>query len=216
MGDMESPPHDYPFARYGRRALAFESRLDAPTLPRQTTDEGYGGASPTFAWTEWTAWRTANLVVSAIVPPERGYVFPHVESRRLHLPIIDIDYPARVEDGVLWLGKYADEDEAEALVEAFSMLKMTDYQKCDVLDRDGETGLSLVEEPLLSYRLVPSSNPEHRHLFVEVPFTHDEFLGEGGILASLANGGLLEEGYYRASRANGCSAARLSPKPGHT
>lgn len=56
------------------------------------------------------------------------------------------------------------------------------------------------------HRLVPSTTPGHSHLYIDVPMEWEQF---DAILEALADAGVVEEGYYRASMARGFSTVRL-------
>ena len=45
--------------------------------------------------------------------------------------------------------------------------------------------------------LVPSSTPGHSHLYIDVPMTWEQY---EAILTALADAGVMEQGYYRASK----------------
>ena len=54
--------------------------------------------------------------------------------------------------------------------------------------------------------LVPSSTPDHSHLFINVPLTWGDYQY---LLQALAKVGIIEEGYAEASQKTGFSAVRL-------
>lgn len=59
-------------------------------------------------------------------------------------------------------------------------------------------------------RLVPSSTPGHYHLYFDVLVHSDEYFG---MLEAMADAGIVEDGYVRASEARGMSLVR---RPGVT
>jgi hypothetical protein len=55
-------------------------------------------------------------------------------------------------------------------------------------------------------RLVPSTTPGNSHLYIDVPVKWDDYLD---IMYALKQAGILQRGYYRASRKRGCTVLRL-------
>lgn len=58
--------------------------------------------------------------------------------------------------------------------------------------------------------LVPSATPGHFHLYLDKVLSHDKYMF---LLNALAEVGIIEEGYERASQERGYSSARLPTKP---
>jgi hypothetical protein len=58
----------------------------------------------------------------------------------------------------------------------------------------------------IPHELVPSATPGHSHLYLDVAMTWEQYKK---LLRVLADVGIIEHGYYRASVAKGFSAARL-------
>lgn len=58
----------------------------------------------------------------------------------------------------------------------------------------------------IPHELVPSATPGHSHLYLDVSMTWEQYKK---LLKVLAEVGIIEHGYYRASVAKGFSAARL-------
>lgn len=78
-----------------------------------------------------------------------------------------------------------------------------------LVDATNESG-DVLHSPVLDLDvpafLVPSSTPGHSHLVIDVPMTWDDY---DQLLSVLAEVGIIEEGYYRASDRRGYSSIRL-------
>lgn len=99
----------------------------------------------------------------------------------------------------LFLG-YADRHQVENIVPAERANIMTS-------EIEGATGYHRVVLDIdMHAELIPSSSPDHFHLVIDKVVKQDKYFA---LLNALADAGVVEEGYARASLARGYSAIRV-------
>lgn len=95
----------------------------------------------------------------------------------------------------------SDSDEVTSLDEANVL-----HSLVDITNESGDVLHAPVLDLDVPAFLVPSSTPGHSHLVIDVPMTWDDY---DQLLNILADVGIIEEGYYRASDRRGYSSIRL-------
>lgn len=110
----------------------------------------------------------------------------------------DYDSPEQILDGDI--ERVADANVATSRVKARQFAFQPGFDEPD----------KALHKPLLDIdmpaRLIPSSTPGHHHLFIECEMTWSQY---GKLLLALAEAGILEMGYVRASLQRGYTAVRL-------
>lgn len=138
-----------------------------------------------------------SSLARSIVPGDEG-------GTEVHLPCIDIDYPLSFENGLLGIEKPITDDEAGIILQAFKDARL--------IPADGGVdveGAETVFGPFACRVLCrPSSTSGHFHLYI------DSLLDTGAymtLLEVMAQAGVVEWGYYEASKVQGRTCLRINP-----
>jgi hypothetical protein len=116
-----------------------------------------------------------------------------------------------------YLVVYEDDTEEKFSKKLYTLEKYTPDDKAVVVQTPEEANLitsqivgqpgmhALVIDLDVPHAYVPSTTPGHGHLYLDVPMTTELAMS---LLEFLADCGVVEEGYYKASKNRGCSAVR--------
>lgn len=149
-------------------------------------------------------WNKANVLTSEAMTRAWGRGVEQKSLTGKHLPAIDIDLPVTFEDGVLTFEAIISEEDSWEMAAAFAEAGLIDEDY--TMEWDGYS--TSIAPFACNVTLIGSSTEGHFHLYI------DSLLDTGAymtLLEAMAQAGVVEWGYYEASKVQGRTCLRINP-----